>query len=176
MKQFCKLPLDAFQVIGMSNPNIANCSCKILSSCFLIQRLLKAGMCICSSVLYPFNASCVRHAHIGFDVSLPWGTRPHPATYWPPFRDGDRWTVTVRYPRISWESSFLGTLTDINQWINHWLWRRSIFLHSDPVGGTWRGGSLTGDFEGLFEMHIWVPSFWNLSMGGSSNRGTEKIT
>jgi hypothetical protein len=24
------------------------------------------------------------------------------------------------------------------------------------------GDSITGDFEGFFDMHIWVPSFWTL--------------
>ena len=51
------------------------------------------------------------------------------------------------FPHISWEGSLLGTRADENECINHWLWKRSITLHRDPVGGTWRGGSLRGDFE-----------------------------
>jgi len=43
--------------------------------------------------------------------------------------------------------SFSGTLSDINERINHWLWRRSISPHRYTVGGTWRG-SLHGAFEG----------------------------
>jgi len=42
----------------------------------------------------------------------------------------------------------MGTLRDRNERINRWLWRQSISLQRDPVGGTWSGGSLTGDFEG----------------------------
>jgi hypothetical protein len=34
---------------------------------------------------------------------------------------------------FSWEGSLLGTLTDISEGINHWLWRWSISLHRDPV-------------------------------------------
>ena len=28
--------------------------------------------------------------------------------------------------------------------MNHWLWTRSVSLHIDPVGGTWRGAPLPG--------------------------------
>jgi len=42
-----------------------------------------------------------------------------------------------------------------NKLINHWLWRQSISLHWDPVGGTWRGGgSLTRDSLGFFLTYI----------------------
>ena len=37
--------------------------------------------------------------------------------------------------------------TGRHKWIGHWLWRRSISLHRDPVVGN-RGGSLTRDSEG----------------------------
>jgi len=36
---------------------------------------------------------------------------------------GALWTVTMCFPRFSWEGSLLGTLTDINEGTNHWLWR-----------------------------------------------------
>jgi hypothetical protein len=37
------------------------------------------------------------------------------------------------FSRFSPEGSLLGTPTDINEWINHWLWRWSSSLHRDPV-------------------------------------------
>ena len=53
---------------------------------------------------------------------------------------GTPWTVTKCFPRFSWEGSLLGTLTDINEGINHWLWRWSFPLCGDPVGE--HGGGL----------------------------------
>jgi len=38
------------------------------------------------------------------------------------------------------------TPTDINEWINHWLRKWSISLHSGPLGEHGRG-SFTGNFE-----------------------------
>jgi hypothetical protein len=38
-----------------------------------------------------------------------------------------------------WEGSLSGDLTNVNEWINHWLWTWSISLHRDPVGEHGRG-------------------------------------
>ena len=52
----------------------------------------------------------------------------------------------------------MGTPTDINERINHLLWRRSISLHRDPVGETWRGAPLLGTLRVFFfDIQIWVP-------------------
>jgi len=44
---------------------------------------------------------------------------------------GSVWQWPIVFPHFSWKDSLLGTLTNINEWINHWLWRRSISLHGE---------------------------------------------
>jgi len=48
---------------------------------------------------------------------------------------------------ISLDGLFSGTLTDINERINHWLWRRSSTPHRYTNGGKWKV-YIPGDFEG----------------------------
>jgi hypothetical protein len=58
----------------------------------------------------------------------------------------------------------LGTPTVINDWINHWLWKRDISLPRDPVGVTWRGLSYRV-IRGLFFLLVYLGSFfWTLRM------------
>jgi len=56
--------------------------------------------------------------------------------------------VTVCFPHFRGRAPQLRTLIDVNERINHWLWRQSISLHRDPVGEQWRGGSFTRNFDG----------------------------
>ena len=42
----------------------------------------------------------------------------------------------------------MGTLRDMNEYINYWLWKWSHSLHRGPVGGPWRGCCFTRDFRG----------------------------
>ena len=44
--------------------------------------------------------------------------------------------------------------------MNHWLWTRSIFLHSDPAGGTWRGAPLPGILRVFVLTYITGFLFW----------------
>jgi hypothetical protein len=44
------------------------------------------------------------------------------------------------FPAFRWRAPFWGLPTDINEFINRWLWRRSISLHRDTVGE--HGGGL----------------------------------
>ena len=49
-----------------------------------------------------------------------------------------------RWPYVfpfSWD---WGLLRDMNECLNHWLWKRSIPLHRRPVGGPWCGPALPG--------------------------------
>jgi hypothetical protein len=48
---------------------------------------------------------------------------------------------------ISWKGWFLGTLTDKNENVNHWLKRMSISLYRYANGVTWKD-CFTGNFEG----------------------------
>ena len=48
---------------------------------------------------------------------------------------------------FSWESSLNGDSDGINEWINQWLWRKSISLHRTLLGNM-EGGSFTEHFEG----------------------------
>ena len=64
--------------------------------------------------------------------------------------DGDQ-----MFCRFSWEGSLLGISTDINEWINHWLWRWSFSLYGSSVRGTWRGGgSLLGTLN-IMKGRLW---------------------
>jgi hypothetical protein len=69
----------------------------------------------------------------------------------------------------------LGTLADINEYIDRWLWRRSISLHRDPVREH-GGGTLTGDSEGKMGMGFRRFCSWvSLSIGvllGNLGRGS----
>ena len=73
-----------------------------------------------------------------------------------------RWTMAMS-SAVSWRSSLLGTLRNTNEWINHWLWKRGISVHKDPVGGQWSGGSFTVVFWGDGEVWFFRERFyWNL--------------
>jgi hypothetical protein len=55
--------------------------------------------------------------------------------------------VIVCFSPFCRRAPFLGTLADINKYIDQRLWRWCITFHRDPVGEC-GGGSLTGDSEG----------------------------
>jgi hypothetical protein len=57
------------------------------------------------------------------------------------------WTVTICFPPVSWRSLLLRTQGDTKERINLWFWKRSIFLHSGPVGGPGRRSCFTRDFK-----------------------------
>jgi hypothetical protein len=60
---------------------------------------------------------------------------------------GATWTVTKIFPRFSWDSTLLGTLTDIikEQTIGS---GDEASLSIGTLLGDVEGGSFTGDFEG----------------------------
>jgi hypothetical protein len=60
------------------------------------------------------------------------------------------WMVTICFP-VVWDSSLI---ENWEIWINHWLWKQSIYLHRGPIGGPWRGGSLTGDLRERWDCFI----------------------
>ena len=70
----------------------------------------------------PLGSQAAPHCMLAF--------RPH----------GAPWRVTKCFPHFLWEGSIFGIPTDINEWINHWLWRWSFSLHRDPVGKCAGGG------------------------------------
>jgi len=97
----------------------------------------------------------------------PLRTRRHPIVCWPSCRLG----IPVRWLYIF--PHFVGmvlsgTLTDVNECINHRLWRRIISPHRYTVGGIWKG-SIPEDFEGnmnyqaMCSRRLWD---WGLSMYG----------
>jgi hypothetical protein len=63
---------------------------------------------------------------------------------------GAPWKWLYVSPLFHGWASWLGTLRDINEWINHRLWKRSITLHRGPAGGTWRGLIYWGLWEVRF--------------------------
>jgi hypothetical protein len=56
------------------------------------------------------------------------------------------WMVTISFSHFVGQPLKWG-LWEMDEWMNHWLWKRSISLFRGPIGGPWRGGSLTGDSE-----------------------------
>ena len=65
------------------------------------------------------------------------------------------WTETKCFPHFSWEGPLLGTLTDINEGTNHWLWRWSFSLHRDPVGEHGGGAHLPGTLTERCRRKLW---------------------
>ena len=69
--------------------------------------------------------------------------------------DMNEWTTGGAMDRdhMLFPTDFIGGLLNsglwvMNEWINHWLLETEQLSPWDLTGGTWSGGSLTGNFEG----------------------------